>query len=253
MKGNDWTLVKPRRFVIEKGGSNRTNESKSFQGIQITGEHNIKKAVDVVSDCVKSSIALKESNFFKELINEIHTISINRCFSIISLGIGQICSSPSSLLQLAMVVCIKMELNAVETNRTVIVDESNRNLGACNTRESDELNVSEIIRKVIVENKCSDETDTQEAMSTFSCNTEVQIFDPLFTSKEHEVCRLLDLTVSNENLKGKHSTENTSNPTLFFMPHCPYRLYVNVLWKNWENLEKVFILGNRYEYFRNEA
>ena len=83
------------------------------------------------------------------------------------------------------------------------------------------------------------------------------IFDPKFSETECEVCRKLGLQVRDHNTRGKHKIGsdrkndgfdlNDSVNTLFFMPHCPYRLYCNLLWSNWEkeSLQKLFILGNR--------
>lgn len=33
------------------------------------------------------------------------------------------------------------------------------------------------------------------------------------------------------------------------MPHCPYRLYCNVLWSHWHTLDDVCILGNSFESY----
>eukprot|EP01034_Spumella_vulgaris_P026250 gene26250-32796_t len=37
--------------------------------------------------------------------------------------------------------------------------------------------------------------------------------------------------------------------TLFFMPHCPYRLYCNLLWQNWSQLSNTVILGNSFQSY----
>ena len=37
---------------------------------------------------------------------------------------------------------------------------------------------------------------------------------------------------------------HTRTTTLFFMPHCPKGLYENVLWANWDRLDKICIVGN---------
>ncbi len=70
------------------------------------------------------------------------------------------------------------------------------------------------------------------------------IFDPVISDTDRKVYNLLQIPVLSENTKGKHSIDKSEN-TLFFLPHCPYRLYCNVLWANWENLNHLYILGNR--------
>ncbi|CBJ29823.1 conserved unknown protein [Ectocarpus siliculosus] len=45
----------------------------------------------------------------------------------------------------------------------------------------------------------------------------------------------------------KAGGEDVATPTLFFMPHCPRRLYSNVLWANWSSraMGSILILGNK--------
>eukprot|EP00903_Cladosiphon_okamuranus_P019278 g17721.t1 len=47
--------------------------------------------------------------------------------------------------------------------------------------------------------------------------------------------------------EGDEVGEVLTTPTLFFMPHCPQRLYSNVLWANWSarGLGSIVILGNK--------
>ena len=33
------------------------------------------------------------------------------------------------------------------------------------------------------------------------------------------------------------------------MPHCPYRLYCNLLWENWYNLSNIIIYGNSFSSY----
>lgn len=42
-----------------------------------------------------------------------------------------------------------------------------------------------------------------------------------------------------------------SDKTLFFMPHCPFRLYSNLLWANWSksSLSNIFIIGNSFKEY----
>jgi hypothetical protein len=68
------------------------------------------------------------------------------------------------------------------------------------------------------------------------------IFDPVLTDMDRDLYKHLGIPVLTVNTKGKHTA---TARTLFFMPHCPYRLYCNVLWANWENLERIRIFGNR--------
>ena len=85
----------------------------------------------------------------------------------------------------------------------------------------------------------------------------VRIFDPLMTdidwavADEYGFYRL-------ENLCGKYRVneqrqDEIPSRILFFMPHCPRQLYNNVLWSNWDVLERILVLGNSFEgyNFRN--
>lgn len=74
------------------------------------------------------------------------------------------------------------------------------------------------------------------------------IYDPQFSAIEQKICEDFGFIVFSENTMGKCETIDNKN-TLFFMPHCPYRLYCNLIWKNWANLEKVFILGNSFNSY----
>lgn len=37
--------------------------------------------------------------------------------------------------------------------------------------------------------------------------------------------------------------------TLFYMPHCPMRLYCNVLWSHWECLDSIIMFGNSFHSY----
>jgi hypothetical protein len=75
--------------------------------------------------------------------------------------------------------------------------------------------------------------------------------DPCITAVEREV--LVDQSVEIlDNRQGRQSFlndadadgENADCAVLFFMPHCPKQLYENVVWAHFEELSRVFILGN---------
>ena len=70
------------------------------------------------------------------------------------------------------------------------------------------------------------------------------VSDPVLERSDERIVHRLGLATDNVNTKGKISC---TTKTLFFMPHCPYRLYSNVLWSNWgKRLRDIAILGNRY-------
>mmetsp|Transcript_10196 Transcript_10196/g.16735 ORF Transcript_10196/g.16735 Transcript_10196/m.16735 type:complete len:402 (-) Transcript_10196:197-1402(-) len=101
------------------------------------------------------------------------------------------------------------------------------------------------------------------------------IFDPYISEVDRKVYNSLGIVVMTENLKGKHrlassstatsiacsngsdnsaglqnqSFRDTGVSTLFFMPHCPYRLYCNLLWANWEHLDQLYIFGNSFNSY----
>lgn len=67
-------------------------------------------------------------------------------------------------------------------------------------------------------------------------------FDPCTTATEKTILRNhLDVGVIAENERGKRRVDKR---TVFFMPHCPLQLYLCVLWANWENLDRVLLVGN---------
>nr|XP_054749280.1 SRR1-like protein [Lytechinus pictus] len=73
------------------------------------------------------------------------------------------------------------------------------------------------------------------------------LYDPNFTDVEKEVLEKLGFSLINKNEEGKRKS---SQPTLFFMPHCGKPLYNNLLWANWSlELSNVIILGNSFNNF----
>lgn len=68
-------------------------------------------------------------------------------------------------------------------------------------------------------------------------------YDPHFTDCEAQVCRALGMSVP---LTDAGLLTAPTAHTLFLMPHCPYRLYAEVLWRSWHALPLVTILGNSF-------
>lgn len=217
MADDEWTTVKTKRTAC-KGQTQRQIASIHFPKRIVNLDFSTDyieddiRPTDIAADCKKISQSLRESSFFKGMTAEVINANLRDNVSMVSLGIGQFTSSQSALLQLAMVLCIKEQSTKIKLNNAEI---SNEDRNTCTLGRSDQRD--------------------------FEC----KIFDPLFSAKECEICLLLGFLVSEENRKGKHRAEN--GPTIFFMPHCPYRLYVNLLWENWDNLGEIIILGNRYD------
>jgi len=72
--------------------------------------------------------------------------------------------------------------------------------------------------------------------------SEICYYEPLITTVESNVLQNLNVKVLEENEQGKRCVKHTV--TFFFMPHCPFWLYSNVLWSNWLNLENIILFGN---------
>jgi hypothetical protein len=73
----------------------------------------------------------------------------------------------------------------------------------------------------------------------------IGVFDPLMSTADEAAYRELRVPVLRDNLRGKHVTHAHQGRTLFFLPHCPHRLYCNLLWANWGTLDRLVIFGNR--------
>lgn len=77
------------------------------------------------------------------------------------------------------------------------------------------------------------------------------IFDPILTEMEKTVCLRYKLSICEKNLFGQYlipnQTENDFGNVLFFLPHCPYQLYCNILWTNVKFLDRIYIIGNRFD------
>eukprot|EP01052_Picozoa_sp_SAG31_P038523 SAG31_NODE_5167_length_2703_cov_3.435100_3_plen_240_part_00 len=69
----------------------------------------------------------------------------------------------------------------------------------------------------------------------------VKAFDPIFTPKECQVLRHCGCTTLAIN---EHAARPAAVPTLFYMPHCPFVLYNNLVAANWSAPWNVVLLGN---------
>ena len=86
-------------------------------------------------------------------------------------------------------------------------------------------------------------TSVSKSNSLSSCN--VSLYDPVLSAEEVRLCtNVFDVRVPSDNSMGKIKGKEKTR-TIFYMPHCPYQLYCNVLWANWFNLDSIYIIGNR--------
>jgi hypothetical protein len=74
-------------------------------------------------------------------------------------------------------------------------------------------------------------------------------FDPSMTPHECAFLKHLKVSVLTENERGKRRLDDESSnhnmtQTLFFMPHCPLKLYTNLYETNWQQLNRLIVFGN---------
>ncbi|RXG68126.1 SRR1-like protein [Armadillidium vulgare] len=73
----------------------------------------------------------------------------------------------------------------------------------------------------------------------------VLAYDPVFSPSDKKLLNYFHIDVINQNESAKRIVEEK---TLFYMPHCPFSLYNNLIWANLtgNNLKNVFIIGNSF-------
>lgn len=73
----------------------------------------------------------------------------------------------------------------------------------------------------------------------------IHIFDPVSTDQDDRIYRQLSIERLSINNKGKSLHVQEHDAFIYFMPHCPYQLYNNVLWSHWLHLDNILVIGNR--------
>lgn len=110
--------------------------------------------------------------------------------------------------------------------------------------------------KEIVESSSKYGKDRSELSSN---SISLVYFEPFIVPIEREVLLHFDVKIIDKNEQGKRKI-NTNNRnseilkdcTLFYMPHCPMRLYSNVLWANWSEeliFNRILLLGNSFKAY----
>lgn len=76
---------------------------------------------------------------------------------------------------------------------------------------------------------------------------EVQVYDPVFSAIDKKLLDNFYFRQIDVNEKGKRTVE--SEQILFYMPHCDFFLYNNLLWANWSKakLKSISLIGNSFK------
>jgi SRR1 len=250
MADDEWKVVKSR---LKKASRSTSHHSKSSAGRQGVHHTTIVEDICVYKDsqnectdnnkvarrCKLLAEVLLSSTFHAELSLKMYQ-NLPQISDIIALGLGSPSTSRVSFLQAALLLCFKTKRQHCN-NDTFEATDSSRS-----TKDSPPYAL-----------------DAESESGPVS----VTVFEPMFSAADKIMCQMLDIDISDKNLMGKYSSHRfrvsrdgsslpsnagkteTDGTTLFYMPHCPYRLYVNVLWANWDNLDSIAILGNSFSSY----
>lgn len=150
-------------------------------------------------------------------------------------GIGNFSESDSSRYQLALALCLR-DLLSTKSSASDVAAATAAATSAAAEAAASRLpgNGSTAVRgpAVLVFDPVMGETE-RAILETLGCG--------LLQNEEGKRCCCHDRRrreTSNEfgdGSSGSDGRESLTTPTLFFMPHCPQRLYSNVLWANWSS------------------
>ena len=221
--------------------------------------------------------ALLVTKFYR---NSVHHLSIvlnedkndkneevsNNIQQLVCLGVGNFATQPICLLQMAFLLCLHRYLsnNASSQSQEIEEKECKEDREGIEHKENNDIVFA--THHVISLSATIGET--------VPVTTRMYLYEPLLSSLEYECCQALGIQLL-DNKRGKYNVQeldacvqkccdgkydgdkrddffvssNTLCKTLFYMPHCPYSLYANVLWSNWNNLNHILVLGNSFESY----
>ena len=110
-----------------------------------------------------------------------------------------------------------------------------------------------LLRECLLDGRgASDTPDAEQSAASRDVVLPVRVFDPVLSADEHKLLQgefYCEPILRNESgARGVSSEPNSI--TVFFMPHCPFSLYCNVLRANWgEDLSRVVIVGNSFSSY----
>lgn len=223
-----------RKPVKERGG--RRNEKKrhasfyraqTINGAAAKSEDISEASVkDVSLQIIQCAACLGRSEYMPNLLSAVQNVeasvdSNKGIGEIVCYGIGNFSRPYSpSMLQLACVLELRCELATMLAG------------GSVEKKSADEISVDMFRKKSTVR---------------------MFYFEPQIISVERKTLEEFEVEIIERNEQGKRRISNKPFATLFFMPHCPMRLYSNVLWANWDpkNLfdGKLVIFGNDFDAY----
>lgn len=80
---------------------------------------------------------------------------------------------------------------------------------------------------------------------------DIKYFEPLVDVDESALLKRFGLENDTKNEKGlifeyvEGKLSENEGKILVYMPHCPYRLYCNIVWSFWGSLDRLLLIGNR--------
>eukprot|EP01031_Cornospumella_fuschlensis_P036407 gene36407-44161_t len=192
-------------------GNKGTNRTKNYGVVEDLVDCATFEAMRLDLGLLESSLG--SSSYFQSLLKTLESSclsdKLNQVDVIVALGLGSFCVSRNAMLQLAMLQLLRGHF------------------------------------------------------FTKTKNVPVVTYDPVMKEVDRELCAALGIIVLNDNTKGRYravlseilGTRNAELPdkfngkVLYFMPHCPFRLYCNVLWDHWNELDNIVIFGNSFHMY----
>ena len=216
----EWQVVQkspkkpPKKGQVIYGTTDKNLSKTKVAKLQLREEfeESTVSTVMVMSKIEHSIRCLQQSSLFVSTCAAIDSTTTEKFKSVICLGIGNFSTSANCLLQLSLYISL----------RTKYLDN----------------------------NESNDQNDSND--NSKKIRAQSFLYDPMLTEIEKSICLQFGISVCEENLHGQYLVsscdEAVDEKVLFFLPHCPYQLYCNLLWTNVAELHRIYILGNRYTH-----
>jgi len=205
-----------------------------------------KSSEAVVADVRRCQAALRGSAYFAFVREQLRGQCGDGFGCVLGLGIGSL-SSDTSVLQLALYLLLcEAFLQGYNGAAEALHDPSSL---ATVLATSDGKQVPPVPSVPPAPPVPSASVPTVSSASPAPSAPCMGVFDPLMSTADEAAYRELRVPVLRDNLRGKHVAHAHQGRTLFFLPHCPHRLYCNLLWANWGTLDRLVIFGNSFHSY----